>query len=249
MENAVGEKKIFFFLVCVSCNVKFTTDQFFLCCGKLSCMQKELIVFGASGFVGSHIVKRALQCGTWKVVGACRSGKPLNDESWCKDVQWVAVDAMAPSSVASFFEQHSNPAAVVSTIGALLPGTEKALKINGTTNVNVFTAARDLASLPKLVFVSAAVIPVASCALSGYYAGKREVEVLLEKTASQRSAVMMPGVVHGPRAISAGGDASPWSAWHSHGVRPEAAAQADRLRPFYSRHPCGNAGKCCAEGV
>ena len=154
-------------------------------------------MFGASGFVGSHIVKRALQCGPWKVVGACRSGKPQNaDQEWCKDVQWAAVDATAPSSIAKFFEQHSNPAAVVSAIGAPLPAYEKSLMVNGTTNVNVFTAARDLASAPKLVFVSAEHNPVFANILRGSYDGKRRVEELLEKTAAKRYAVMRPGLIY-----------------------------------------------------
>ena len=87
---------------------------------------KSVVVFGASGFVGQHVVKQLLcniakvQAG-FTVIGVNRTGRPPHTSVLSEEqqnmVSWVSADAANIDSWASVLTPQTN--AVISCIGAL----------------------------------------------------------------------------------------------------------------------------------
>jgi uncharacterized protein YbjT (DUF2867 family) len=104
----------------------------------------NVVVFGASGYVGQHVVKQLLktiakhQAGC-TVIGVNRSGRPpsqtvLTDEQQGR-VNWVAADAGNVSSWAQLLTPQTN--AVISCIGALGLDQKELEFRNGDLNVGI----------------------------------------------------------------------------------------------------------------
>lgn len=63
--------------------------------------QKQVIVFGGSGFVGQNVCQAALRMGA-DVVSVNRSGAPPGkDKAWKDKVRWVQADIFKPEDYAA----------------------------------------------------------------------------------------------------------------------------------------------------
>mmetsp|Transcript_21028 Transcript_21028/g.58438 ORF Transcript_21028/g.58438 Transcript_21028/m.58438 type:complete len:314 (-) Transcript_21028:330-1271(-) len=159
----------------------------------------KLVIFGARGFVGSHIAQEGLNAGLG-VTGVSRSGTPpVRRDEWTNEVDWVRGNALEPRS----FEQHlEGAAAVISTVGAF--GSQEAmLRTNGTANATLIEAAAK-AGVPRFVYVSAHIpnIPGIELVLRGYVQGKAMAEEALRKHYPEGGVALRPGVVYGNRVVS-----------------------------------------------
>ncbi|KAF5836117.1 hypothetical protein DUNSADRAFT_6370 [Dunaliella salina] len=159
----------------------------------------RLVVFGARGFVGSHIAQEGLNAGLG-VTGVSRSGTPpVGRDEWTNEVDWVRGNALEPRS----FEQHlEGSAAVISAVGAF--GSQEAmLRTNGTANATLIEAAAK-AGVPRFVYVSAHIpnIPGIDLVLRGYVQGKAMAEEALRKHYPEGGVALRPGVVYGNRVVS-----------------------------------------------
>jgi len=168
-------------------------------------MSKKILIFGANGYVGSHIAREALRCGA-TVVGVCRSGSPPSwaqkEDSWGPKCLWEQADAMNLEQVKGVIEVHPDTAAIISCIGMFGRTTEEMRRGNGTPNVNIALATFLNQSIDKYVLVSAAqeFWPV-SRILRGYYVGKRSAEKAMRETLGPRHLILRPGFVCGSRML------------------------------------------------
>lgn len=188
---------------------------------------KRMLIFGGNGYVGSTIARRALDVG-WSVTCACRSGKPghLRAEDypdqllpppsplfapggWVDKVDWMTVDALDRPSVYQAV-QESAADAVVTCIGVLTTDKKLGRQFNGDTNVNIAAAVYETPHVQRMVFVSAARVPLASYFLRGYYEGKTMVEKAMRETLKGRAAILQPGFVYGTRFTSSGKGVPLW---------------------------------------
>ena len=134
----------------------------------------QLLVFGGSGYVGSHVCREALRVGL-PVTSISRSGKPTNDtRPWVNDVTWLAADALQPESYAHLFP---SSLAAVSCIGLISASQEEMLRMNGEVNTRLINAAAD-AGVGRFALVSAHdyAFPGDLVVLRGYFQGKRDAE-------------------------------------------------------------------------
>jgi nucleoside-diphosphate-sugar epimerase len=162
-------------------------------------MQKKLVIYGGNGFVGSHIAQKALKA-NWKVVIACRSGRPVNEkEPWVQQVKWVSSDALDRPGVYSVLNEHSDAEAVISCVGVLTRNHKMAKRVNGDANSNIAAAVYESKTIRRMVLVSAAVIWPPSYFLSGYYEGKRRAILAMRDGLGDRGVTLLPGMVYGPR--------------------------------------------------
>ncbi|CAG9316381.1 unnamed protein product [Blepharisma stoltei] len=79
-------------------------------------MEKSLLVFGGSGFVGSAILKYAVSQGI-KCMSISRSGKPRHPEPWQTNVEYIHGDALDQSSYINLIPKASG---VIHSIGVLI---------------------------------------------------------------------------------------------------------------------------------
>ncbi|KAJ1411897.1 hypothetical protein B484DRAFT_402506 [Ochromonadaceae sp. CCMP2298] len=163
--------------------------------------RKKIVVFGGNGFVGSEIVKAALDAGH-EVVSINRSGRPAHfkcaDES---QLTWVKGDIFEAEG---WKDQLASAAAVVSTVGAF-GSNEFMLKMNGTANINAITQAL-AAGVPRCVYISTLENNLPDFVLAGYFQGKRNAEqVLLDSyPAVGAGVVLRPGFIYGTRVVPGG---------------------------------------------
>jgi nucleoside-diphosphate-sugar epimerase len=169
---------------------------------------KKLIVFGGNGFVGSEVCRVALRQ-SWNVIVACRSGEPVGyqrREEWATRVSFVKIDALVREQVSDFLNDHQDAHAVINCIGLLTLDKRLGRRVNGDPCINIAAAIVDRPQISKFVFVSAAAMaPVDSLLLSGYYYGKRAGEKAITENLGARGAILRPGFVYGPRALHNGG--------------------------------------------
>ncbi|KAG8831666.1 hypothetical protein FRC18_006214 [Serendipita sp. 400] len=86
-------------------------------------MQKNILVIGGNGFVGSAVCRSAVRRG-WKVQSISKSGKPFTTPNghlpaWTEKVEWHTASAFEPTSYQSLL---SSSNAVVHTLGTLFDG-------------------------------------------------------------------------------------------------------------------------------
>lgn len=173
---------------------------------------KKIVVFGGNGFVGSAVVRHAVQAGM-SVVAASRSGQmPIRPSSMpgreyadnYDAAMWCAVNALDRQEVVEFINMHSDACAIVSTIGLLTMNHAEASRINGDANVNIAAGVFEHKTIPKFVYVSAGDLAPAPRVLKGYYRGKWATERAMFETLKGRSSVLKPAMVTGPRTVTGG---------------------------------------------
>eukprot|EP01063_Lacrimia_lanifica_P019958 TRINITY_DN27353_c0_g1_i1.p1 TRINITY_DN27353_c0_g1~~TRINITY_DN27353_c0_g1_i1.p1 ORF type:complete len:271 (+),score=99.90 TRINITY_DN27353_c0_g1_i1:55-813(+) len=176
-------------------------------------MAQKVVVFGATGFVGSKVMKRLSALGV-PAVGVSRSG--LQPHAMTKGlkggalpgVEWVRGNAGKVESLPeALFE---GATAVVSLIGSSpIPyltesGFAHQVHMNGTTNANVIAEAKRH-GVKRVVLLNASVPPPLQCDKFGYYVGKREAAEALERyvTAAEdaEGVLLQPAVIYGERYL------------------------------------------------
>ena len=160
---------------------------------------RKMVVFGGTGFIGSHIVKLAHANG-WNVIAASRSGEPTIPEPWTKDVAHVSIDALVRPDVYQFLDEHPDTHTVISCIGKLTYNKREARRINGDATCNVAAAAVERKSIEKVAFISAADMQPVNKIFSAYYYGKRQGEKAMKENLGDRHIIMRPGMVYGTRS-------------------------------------------------
>ncbi|TVU10914.1 hypothetical protein EJB05_44469, partial [Eragrostis curvula] len=155
----------------------------------------KLLVLGGSGFVGSHVIKEALDKG-FVVSSLNRSGKPSISESWTDKVIWNKGNLLEPASLKNAMDGIS---AVVSCVGGF--GSNSVMyKVNGTANINAIRAAAEK-GIKRFVYVSAADFGLVNYLLQGYYEGKRAAEAELLSKFTYGGVILRPGFIHGTRRV------------------------------------------------
>ncbi|KAJ7560891.1 hypothetical protein O6H91_03G004800 [Diphasiastrum complanatum] len=141
---------------------------------------EKLVVLGGSGFVGSAVVKTAVNQGI-EVVSLSRSGRPSYTDPWVDQVLWIS--------------------AVVSTIGGF--GTnEQMQKLNGEANTLAVDAASK-AGVSKFVLISVHDYNLPPFFLSnGYFEGKRQAEAEVLSKFPNSGTVLRPGFIYGKRRVN-----------------------------------------------
>ena len=187
---------------------------------------RKILVFGASGFIGSHIVHQFLTLPTEKaappsteisrnkitLIGVSRCASRVQDDlknlqtahaSSLKQIQWDTCDTLDRESIAELFARHPETTAVISCIGGFGSSEDAMRKANGPPNINLVHAITQHASVEKFVYVSAAQIINKNFTrlLRGYYNGKQGVEDAMEETLGSRSVILQPGFVYGKRLV------------------------------------------------
>ncbi|CAN1341705.1 Uncharacterized protein At1g32220, chloroplastic [Linum perenne] len=98
----------------------------------------KLLVLGGNGFVGSHILREAVDRGL-SVASLSRSGKSSLHDPWANNVFWYQGNLLSPDSWKDALDGVS---AVISCVGGF--GSQSYMyKINGTANINAIRAAAE----------------------------------------------------------------------------------------------------------
>ena len=184
---------------------------------------KKILVFGASGFVGSHIVHEFVRLPTEEsgarthranvtLIGVSRDAQRVLDDlkkthtaqaASLRQIEWESCDPLDRSDIGALFERHPDVTAVISCIGGFDKTEEGMRKANGPPNVNIVHAVVQRPSVQRLVYISAAqIVPKGiNRLLRGYYNGKQSVEVAIAGNAASRSLVLQPGFIYGKRLV------------------------------------------------
>mmetsp|Transcript_32590 Transcript_32590/g.50967 ORF Transcript_32590/g.50967 Transcript_32590/m.50967 type:complete len:269 (-) Transcript_32590:199-1005(-) len=188
---------------------------------------KKILVFGASGFVGSHIVSEFVKAsareqtrkqssgaiGKFSLVGISRNPKKVqkdvenasNDRAMAmRQIRWDSCDALDREAVRALFDRHPETTAVISCIGGFGTTEESMRKANGPPNINLVHAVYETSDIQKMVYISAAqIINKNLTRLSrGYYNGKLSVEEAMTKHLESRGIILQPGFIYGRRTIA-----------------------------------------------
>mmetsp|Transcript_4893 Transcript_4893/g.6640 ORF Transcript_4893/g.6640 Transcript_4893/m.6640 type:complete len:285 (+) Transcript_4893:121-975(+) len=155
----------------------------------------KVVVFGGSGFVGSHVCKALLALGV-DVVSINRGGQTTTPpwDPWWKDVKWVRGDALEPESWRTHL---AGATGVVSCVGAF--GSNEFMKrVCGDATVNMVKEARD-ARVQRFAFISAHDYNLPSFVLQGYVQGKQLAEGAVMQGFPNSGVCLRPGFIHGTR--------------------------------------------------
>ncbi|CAI0376544.1 unnamed protein product [Linum tenue] len=156
--------------------------------------QEKLLVLGGNGFVGSHILREALDRGL-SVASLSRSGKSSLHDPWANNVTWYQGNLLSPDSLKDALDGVS---AVISCVGGF--GSQSYMyKINGTANINAIRAASEK-GVKRFVYISAADFGLANYILRGYYEGKFSVNKLTLPI-SFTGIILRPGFIYGTRGV------------------------------------------------
>lgn len=160
-------------------------------------MQKALLIFGGTGFVGSAAAKYALSQGI-KVYCVSRSATPYKAAPWQHEIEYVKGSALDPTTYSELLPKVS---AVIHSIGTLIDS--KTLSFSGTYEGSYEQRNRDTAltilsqieGLDKtFVFLSA---ERGISVLPRYLSTKREVEQYLSENQNKvPSTVVRPGFMY-----------------------------------------------------
>jgi len=175
-------------------------------------MKNRVIVFGATGFVGSHIMAclgRACIDG----LGVSRSGSmPIswqkNPQPWMDRLSWVSSDASVLDE--SLFNGASS---VISCIGSPPVPTfseaafKKQLQANGDINVNIIRSA-SINNIERIILIGAQIPAILQTEKFAYYLGKQKaLEAARQFALSEEgrfAAVLQPGGIYGTRSTQGG---------------------------------------------
>ncbi|CAI0376543.1 unnamed protein product [Linum tenue] len=157
--------------------------------------QEKLLVLGGNGFVGSHILREALDRGL-SVASLSRSGKSSLHDPWANNVTWYQGNLLSPDSLKDALDGVS---AVISCVGGF--GSQSYMyKINGTANINAIRAASEK-GVKRFVYISAADFGLANYILRGYYEGKKAAEAELLAKFPYGGIILRPGFIYGTRGV------------------------------------------------
>ncbi|PMD71381.1 NAD-dependent epimerase/dehydratase family protein [Companilactobacillus nuruki] len=149
-------------------------------------MSKKVVIFGANGFLGSEFAKAFIENGD-TVTSVSRTGEPLGNEAWHKEVDWKIGNALSKG----FWHEYLKDAdVVVDTIGEYKEQPNENLtfeKVNYQSALNIADAAEEN-KVPVFVYISADDIPGAN---KRYIQSKRDAEDNLNKR-SFRTVIMRP---------------------------------------------------------
>ncbi|KNH09596.1 hypothetical protein XU18_0281 [Perkinsela sp. CCAP 1560/4] len=192
---------------------------------------KKILVFGASGFVGSHIVQAFKEIpltkstesqridSPWTVtrenvtlLGVSRDADQLKKKiskltnpyaEALRGIDWETCDVMNRDDLAKLFERHPDATAVISCIGGFGKSEEAMRKANGPPNINIVHAVYENESIRKLVYISAAkmVYKNINRLIRGYYSGKLSVEDAMLLNLGERGTIIEPGFMYGQRQV------------------------------------------------
>ncbi|OMO90638.1 hypothetical protein COLO4_19002 [Corchorus olitorius] len=155
----------------------------------------KLLVLGGNGFVGSHILREALNRGL-VVASLSRSGKSSLHDSWANNVTWHQGNLLSSDS---WKEALDGVTSVISCVGGF--GSNSYMyKINGTANINAIRAAAEK-GVKRFVYISAADFGLANYLLQGYYEGKRAAETELLTKFPYGGVILRPGFIYGTRTV------------------------------------------------
>ncbi|CAN0860370.1 Uncharacterized protein At1g32220, chloroplastic [Linum grandiflorum] len=155
----------------------------------------KLLVLGGNGFVGSHIIREALDRGL-SVASLSRSGKSSLHDPWANNVIWYQGNLLSPDSWKDALDGVS---AVISCVGGF--GSQSYMyKINGTANINAIRAAAEK-GVKRFVYISAADFGLANYILRGYYEGKKAAEAELLAKFPYGGIILRPGFIYGTRGV------------------------------------------------
>ncbi|CAL1353037.1 unnamed protein product [Linum trigynum] len=157
--------------------------------------QEKLLVLGGNGFVGSHILREALDRGL-SVASLSRSGKSSLHDPWANNVTWYQGNLLSSDSLKDALDGVS---AVISCVGGF--GSQSYMyKINGTANINAIRAASEK-GVKRFVYISAADFGLANYILRGYYEGKKAAEAELLAKFPYGGIILRPGFIYGTRGV------------------------------------------------
>ncbi|CBH12586.1 hypothetical protein, conserved [Trypanosoma brucei gambiense DAL972] len=141
----------------------------------------KLLIFGGTGFVGSVVVRKALQRG-WRVICATRGGVPIHGSPLYNEftslqqkhgdtfsqgvahdtchvpqpLEFVSLDATSRLQVFQFMDDHPDASAIISCIGLLTRDHEMARRVCGDANVNIAAALYERRAVARrMVLISA----------------------------------------------------------------------------------------------
>ncbi|CAN1816497.1 Uncharacterized protein At1g32220, chloroplastic [Linum perenne] len=150
----------------------------------------KLLVLGGNGFVGSHILREAVDRGL-SVASLSRSGKSSLHDPWANNVIWYQGNLLSPESWKDALDGVS---AVISCVGGF--GSQSYMyKINGTANINAIRAAAEK-GVKRFVYISAADFGLANYILRGYYEGK-----VWYNFSPLTGIILRPGFIYGTRGV------------------------------------------------
>lgn len=169
-------------------------------------MNRNLLVLGATGFVGESLCRKALARG-WNVIGLARY--PPAPYYWNRGlvrVRWIQGNALDSSIYQSIFREHHIDC-VVHSIGVLMEGREINSFYESINRDTALIAAKEASKCPSIrdfVFISASKVIGAELFLSSYYKSKQEAERgLLMGNFPFRTIIARPSFMYGPgRQIS-----------------------------------------------
>lgn len=164
--------------------------------------ERNLLVLGGSGFVGSSICKEAVQNG-WKVTSVSRSGAQNipTDQEWAKEVNWIGADA---SDLAAYSEFLGSANAVVHSIAILREARNNSAQSFEHVNrdsalVPAEYIARACPNVSKFVFISVAPNSVPKFGVNSRYLTNKQAveEKLLHMDTGPHGIIMRPGLMYG----------------------------------------------------
>ena len=173
--------------------------------------KQRIVIYGGSGFVGSHIAEGLSQQDEFCVLCLSRTGhKPthLRDSSWSEKVRWCEGDALNPdhgvlTSADVLIVSIGSPPIPTLSQGAF----DAQLRQNGESNKTVIEAAL-AAGVTRLVLIGAHMPSFLKQDWFAYAKGKQIALSAAENFANASSAhqamVLQPGVVSGVRYTNSG---------------------------------------------
>jgi hypothetical protein len=162
------------------------------------------IVFGGSGFIGSHICRHLVASGK-KVRSISRRGRPLwmkDSLDWTRGVEWSEGDMFHPSAWEGYLEEANH---VIISIGAF-GSNEFMERICGDGPLSILETTHKRTPSSIVTFVSAQKASgTPDFFLSGYFRGKTKMESRMKELFPSSHLILQPGFVFGEKHVGNSG--------------------------------------------